>query len=111
MIDNENSYGVNYIVQKKMIKNGLFNSNNYNRKKFFNTSVSFEKTDGDTSNDESQTKKINKINNNNYIFINVENYNEPINKTNYKSHKNSKDIESDYESNTKKKEKIKYILK
>ena len=110
MIDNENSYGVNYIVQKKMIKNGLFNSNNYNRKKFFNTSVSFEKTDGDTSNDESQTKKINKINNNNYIFINVENYNEPINKTNYKSHKNSKDIESDYESNTKKKEKDKIYL-
>ena len=110
MIDNENSYGVNYIVQKKMIKNGLFNSNNYNRKKFFNTSVSFEKTDGDTSNDESQTKKINKINNNNYIFINVENYNEPINKTNYKSHKNAKDIESDYESNTKKKEKDKIYL-
>lgn len=109
-IDKENSYGVNYIVQKKMIKNGLFNSNNYNRKNFFNTSVSFEKTDGETSNDESQTKKINKINNNNYIFINVENYNEPINKTNYKTHKSSKDIESYYESNSKRKVKNKLYL-
>lgn len=107
MIDNDDSYGVNYIVKKKIIKNGLFNSNNYNRKRFFNTSVSFEKTDGDTSNDESQTKKIN---NNNYIFINVENYNAPINKTNYRSKKSSKDIESDYESITKKKEKDKIYL-
>jgi 5'-AMP-activated protein kinase catalytic alpha subunit len=110
MIDNEDSYGVNYIVQKKKIKNGLFNSNNYNRKRFFNTSISFEKTDGDTSNEESQTKKINKINNNNYIFINVENYNEPINKANDRAHKNSKDIESYYESNIKNKEKDKIYL-
>ena len=113
-LDNDDSYAVNYIIKKKLFKDGLFNTNNFNRKRFFNTSVSFEKTD-DEINDELFLKKTDKIiknkNKNNYIFINVENYEDPLNRSKYNYHKSSKDMELEYDKRLQSKEKDKNYLK
>ena len=103
--ENDGNLNVNYIIKNRKIRNRLFNSKNKNKKKFFNTSISFGKTDNETSNDESSIRNsaFNYIKKKDYIFRNENNNEDNINKTNYNSKKSYNEIEIDTDNITKKK--------
>ena len=110
-LNNEDHIGINYIVQKRKVKNGLFNSKNYNKNKFFNTSISFE--NNTTINKEKLSIKKNDFakNKGKKYIINEKSNKDYINRTYNNSHKKSMTKELDNKKKYKEKEKIKISLK
>ena len=86
------SFTLNYIIQKKK-KKGLFDLKNNKRKKYFNSNISVEKTDYDLRNNETYSKynlyKKNKI---------KEELKNQINRTYISSNKTQKDKEIKYKN-------------
>ena len=87
----DTSFGVNYIIEKKNIKNGLFNSKNFN-----NTSISFEINNNSIIKDKSLLKKNEyKKDKNNKSIYNNKNNNNIINRTYNNSPQKFKSKKSD----------------